>query len=144
MKIRQDVQPVAIEINVQTGGVSQEEQIFYTNDDDETEEKYWASKKAIRKNPAIEEPTVRIQTLSINLIKQQTDIKIRLRKMNQIIIEQSIDAVSQQLKAKLLHEDYSENILQQDGRYRHYAKNLDLNVIKDKILTRQYSTKLGI
>ena len=37
MKIREDVQTLPIEINVQSTGVSQE-QIFYTNNDDETEE----------------------------------------------------------------------------------------------------------
>ena len=92
--------------------MSQEEQIFYTNDDDETEEQYWARKEAIRKNPAVDEPIVTIQTLSTNLAKQQHNIQVRLRKTNQIIIEQSKDAVLQQLKAKLLHEDYSENLLQ--------------------------------
>ena len=40
MKIREDVQTLPIEKNVQSAGVSQEEQIFYTNDDDETEEQY--------------------------------------------------------------------------------------------------------
>ena len=40
----EDVQTLPIEINVQSAGVSQEEQIFYTNDDDETEEQYWARK----------------------------------------------------------------------------------------------------
>ena len=60
MKIRVDVQALPIEINVQFAGVSQEEQIFYTNDDDETEEQYWAKKEAIRNNPAIDEPTVTI------------------------------------------------------------------------------------
>ena len=111
MKIREDVQTLPIEINVQSAGVSQEEQIFYTNDDDETEEQYWARKEAIRKNPATDEPTVTIQTLSTNLVKQHPDIQVRLRKTNQIIIEQSKDAVLQQLKTKLLHEEYSENLL---------------------------------
>ena len=67
-------------INVQSAGVSQEEQIFYTNDDDETEEQFWARKEAIRKNPATDEPTVTIQTLSTNLVKQHPDIQVRLRK----------------------------------------------------------------
>ena len=58
MKICEDVQTLPIEINVQSAGVSREEQIFYTNDDDETEEQYWARKEAIRKNPATDEPTV--------------------------------------------------------------------------------------
>ena len=80
MKIREDVQTLPIEINVQSAGVTQEEQIFYTNDDDETEEQYWARKKAIRENPAVDEPTVTIQTLSTNLVKQHPDIQVRLRK----------------------------------------------------------------
>ena len=143
MKIREDVQTLPIEINVQSAGVSQEEQIFYTNDDDETEEQYWARKEAIRKNPAIDEPTVTIQTLSTYLVKQHPDIQVRLRKTNQIIIEQSKDAVLQQLKAKLLHEEYSENLLQQDARYRHYANNLERIVLKDEILTRQYFDETG-
>ena len=144
MKIREDVQTLPIEINVQSAGVSQEEQIFYTNDDDETEEQYWARKEAVRKNPAIDEPTVTIQTLSTNLVKQQQDIQVRLRKANQIIIEQSKDAVLQQLKAKHLHEEYSENLLQQDARYRHYANNLERIVVKDEILTRQHLMKQGL
>ena len=143
MKIREDVQTLPIEIIVQSAGVSQEEQIFYTNDDDETEEQYWARKEAIRKNPATDEPTVTIQTLSTNLVKQHPDIQVRLRKTNQIIIEQSKDAVLQQLKAKLLHEEYSENLLHQDARYRHYANNLERIVLKDEILTRQYFDETG-
>ena len=87
MKIREDVQTLPNEINVQSAGVSQEVQIFYTNDDDETEEQYWARKEAIRKNPAIDESTVTIQTLSTNLVKQHPDIQVRLRKTNQINIE---------------------------------------------------------
>ena len=142
MKIREDVQTLPIEINVQSAGVSQEEQIFYTNDDDETEEQYWARKEAIRKNTATDEPTVTIQTLSTNLVKQHPDIQVRLRKTNQIIIEQSKDAVLQQLKAKLLHE-YSENLLHQDARYSHYANNLERIILKDEILTRQYFDETG-
>ena len=143
MKIREDVQTLPIEINVQSAGVSQEEQIFYTKDDDETEKQYWARKEAIRKNPTTDEPTVTIQTLSTNLVKQHPDIQVRLRRTNQIIIEQSKDAVLQQLKAKLLHEEYSENLLHQDARYRHYANNLERIVLKDEILTRQYFDETG-
>ena len=89
MKIRADVQNVPIEKNVQSAGVSLEEQIFYINDDDETEEQCWARKEAIRKNPAMEEPAALIQTLSTQLVKEQPEIQVRLRRTNQIIIEQS-------------------------------------------------------
>ena len=133
MKIREDVQTLPIEINVQSAGVSQEEQIL----------QLWARKEAIRKNPTTDEPTVTIQTLSTNLVKQHPDIQVRLRKTNQIIIEQSKDAVLQQLKAKLLHEEYSENLLHQDARCRHYANNLERVVLKDEILVRQYFDETG-
>ena len=66
-----------------------------------------------------------------------------MKRTNQIIIEQSKDAVLQLLKAKLLHEEYSENLLHQDARYRHYANNLERIVLKDEILTRQYFDETG-
>ena len=47
MKSREDVQTLQIEINVQSAGLSQEDPIFHTNDDGETEEQYWALKEAI-------------------------------------------------------------------------------------------------
>ena len=80
MKIREDVKTLPIEINVQSAGVSQEDQSFYTNNDDETEEQYWARKDAIRRNPATAETAITIQSVSTNLIKQQPEIKVRLLK----------------------------------------------------------------
>ena len=47
------------------------------------------------------------------------------------------------MKAKLLHEEYSENLLHQDARYRHYANNLERIVLKDEILTRQNFDETG-
>ena len=47
------------------------------------------------------------------------------------------------MKANLLHEEYSENLLHQDARYRHYANNLERIVLKDEILTRQYFDETG-
>ena len=77
------------------------------------------------------------------MIKQQPEKQVRLRKTNQIIIEQSKDAVLQQLKAKLFHEDYSENVLQQDARYRHNESNLKRIVVKEEIMTRHYFDETG-
>ena len=77
------------------------------------------------------------------MIEQQPETQVRLRKTNQIIIEQSKDVVLQQLKAKLLHEEYAENVLQQDVRYRHYGSNLERIVVKEEILTMQYFDEIG-
>ena len=138
MKIREEIQTLPNEINVQSAGVSLEEQIFYTNDDDETEEQFWAWKQATRRNPATAETTTTIQSVSTNLVKQEPGIQVRLRKKNQIVIDQSKDAVLQQLKAKLLHDDTSEKLLQQDARHRYYANKSERIVFKEDILTRQY------
>ena len=143
IRLKKFVPNQPLEDNFREQRLQPDEEIFYTNDDDETEEQFCARKEAIRKNPATDEPTVTIQTLSTNLVKQHPDTQVRLRKTNHIIIEQSKDAVLQQLKAKLLHEEYSENLLHQDARYRHYANNLDRIVLKDEILTRQYFDETG-
>ena len=64
MKIREDVQTIPIEYSVQSAGVSQEEQIFYATDEEETEEQYWARKEAIRQNPVTAEIAITIQSVS--------------------------------------------------------------------------------
>ena len=142
MNVREDVQTLPIEINVHSAGVSQEEQIFCTNFDDETEEQLCARKEANRRNTATAETTIIIQSVSTNLIRQQPEIQVRLQKTNQIIIEQSKDAALQQLKAELLHEEYSEKV-QQDARYGHYDNNLERIVIKEDILTWQNFDETG-
>ena len=62
MKNREDVQTLPIEINVKAARLFQEEQIFYTTDEDETEEQYWAWKEAIRRSPATTESAKTIQS----------------------------------------------------------------------------------
>ena len=88
MKIREDVQILPIEINVQSAGVSQQDPIFYTNDDDEIEEQS-SRKAAIRQNPGTDETATIFQSITTNLIKRKPEIEVRLLKTNQIIIEQS-------------------------------------------------------
>ena len=102
-----------------------------------------ARKEAITKNPAAQKPVVTVQTLFTNLVKQKHEIHIQLRKRNKIFIEQSKDTVLKQLMAKFLHEAYSENVLQQDARYRHYANNVERIVVKEEILTRQHFDETG-
>ena len=48
-----------------------------------------------------------------------------------------------QLKAKLQKEQYSEEILQQDIRYKYYLNNIDRIVLKNEIVTRQYYDETG-
>ena len=85
------MQTPPFEINFQLAGVTQAKQLFFTTDEDESEEQYWARKKASRRNPANAEPTITLQTGStlFTILKfQQPELQDRLRKTNQIVIEQ--------------------------------------------------------
>ena len=72
-----------------------------------------------------------------------TNFTQKLRRTNQILLEQSKDPILLHLKAKIQNEEYSEEILQQDIRYKHYLNNLDRIVLKDEIVTRQYYDETG-
>ena len=47
LEIREDVETRPIGVNVQSAGVSEEGQVFFTEDDNETEEQIWERKKTI-------------------------------------------------------------------------------------------------
>ena len=45
LKIREDIGTEPIEVNVQSAGVAEEEQVFFTEQDDERETQIWERKK---------------------------------------------------------------------------------------------------
>ena len=58
LRIREDIPPTPIELHVQSAGVSDEVQLFYTEDDDETEEQILQRKKDARDHPANQLPDI--------------------------------------------------------------------------------------
>ena len=52
-------------------------------------------------------------------------------------IEQNNDITLQQLRLKLPKEEYSETILQQDPRYRHYCRQLDRLSVHEGIISQR-------
>ena len=58
-------------------------------------------------------------------------------------IEQQNDVILHQLRLKLQKEDYSETILQQDPRYRHYCSQIDRLSVQDDIVIRDYYDETG-
>ena len=58
-------------------------------------------------------------------------------------IEQQNDIILQQLRFKLQKEEYSETILQQDPRYRHYCRQIDRLSVQDDIIFRDYYDETG-
>ena len=143
LKIRADVETQPIEVNVQSAGMSEEEQVFLTEEDNETEEQIWERKRQSKTGLKIAETVIQIDAISETVVEEITKFTQKLRRTNQILLEQSKDPILLQLKAKIQNEEYSEEILQQDIRYRHYLNNPDRIVLKDKIVTRKYYDETG-
>ena len=83
-------------------------------------------------NPIVQEGVIQIDAISENLVDEITNFTQKLRRTNQILLEQSKDPILRQLKAKIQNQDYSEELLQQDIRYKHYLNNLDRIVLEDE------------
>ena len=58
-------------------------------------------------------------------------------------IEQQNGVILHQLRLKLQKEEYSETMFQQDTRYRHYYRQLDLLSVQDDIIIRDYYDETG-
>ena len=79
LKVREDVETRPIEENVQSVGVSEEEQVFFTENDDETEEQIWERKI----NVTIEQ----IDAISEKNVDEFTNFTQKLRRTNQIMLD---------------------------------------------------------
>ena len=144
LRIREDIPTTPIELNVRSAGVTEEDQIFYTDDDEETEEQLWQRKKEARSNPTNQLPDISLDKLSLHKSTQtQTPTLQKLAKPITMAIEQNNDITLQQLRLKLQKEEYSETILQQDPRYRHYCDQLDRLSVHEDIIYRDYYDKTG-
>ena len=91
----------------------------------------------------VPETKIHIDAISENTIEEITNFTQKLRRTNQILLEQSKDPILLQLKAKIQKEEDCEEILQQDTRYKDYLNNMDRIVIKDEIVTMQYYDETG-
>ena len=91
----------------------------------------------------VPETVIQIDAISENIVKEITNFTQKLQRTNQILLEHSKDPILLQLKAKLQKEEYSEEILQQDIRYKYYSNNIGRIVLKDEIVTRQYYDETG-
>ena len=144
LKIREDIPTTPIELHVQSAGVSEEEQIFYTEDDDEIEEQILQRKKTARARPAHQLPDISFEKFTTHTSDyHKLSITQKLTNINSIAVEQNNDVILQQLRLKILKENYSETILMQDHRYQHYCHQMDRLSVTDEIITRQYFDETG-
>ena len=65
LRIREDIPTTPIELHVQSAGVSEKEQIFYTEDDDEKEEQILQRKQDAREHPMNQLPDISFEKFTI-------------------------------------------------------------------------------
>ena len=74
------------------------------------------TKETIRKGLKVPGPIIQIDAITENSVDEITNFFQKLQRTNQILLEQSTDQISLQLKAKIKKEEYSEEIFHQDIR----------------------------
>ena len=115
----QEVETRPIEVIVQSASVSEEEQVFFTEEDNETEEQIWERNKLSKTGLKVDETVVQIDAISEHNVDEITNSTQQLRKTIQMLLEQFQDPIFFQLKTKIQKEEYSEKFFQQDNRYKH-------------------------
>ena len=78
-KILEDIETKLIEVNIQSTGVAEQEQVFFTEHDDETEEQIRERKQQSRNNLIDQEVVIQIDTISENIVDEITKITRQLK-----------------------------------------------------------------
>ena len=149
MSIRNDIQTKAIEVNIQSSGIVEEEQIYILPDDELDENKLWEEKQNVQnqaQNETHNDPENNVtefqqfhkSTSGLNLASEG-----HFRDNARFRLEQNNDIVLRNLRAKLERNPFNENDLASNYRYQHYLENITRNEIKQEVLTRKYYTDTG-
>ena len=147
LKIREDIPTKAIEVNIESTGIAQEEQVFFDPADPQetTEKELWKRKEEARNAIPTDPPVITVSCYyADDLHKDTTIVNIaQLTKPSRILIEQDSDPTLLNFKREMLGLPFDEQILLNDARYMHYSRNKKRIIIKDDILYRQYYNDIG-
>ena len=149
MTIRNDIHTKAIEVNIQSTGTVDEEQIYILQEDEIDENQLWEEKQNIRNQAQTEthnEPETDVSELQQFHTPTSGLISISsgyFKDNARIRLEQNNDIVLRNLRAKLEGNPFDENELASDYRYQHYLQNITRIEIKQEVLTRKYYTDTG-
>ena len=137
MNLRNDIQTKAIEVNIQSSGIAEKEQINHHPDDEKT---HWEQKDNI-KNQA----QTKTHNEPVNEITElQTFHKSTAGTMNyREGLEQINDLVRRNLRAKIEGELFDESALTQDNLYQHYLQKIRRIELSQDILSQKYYNDFG-
>ena len=147
LKIRKDIPAKPIEVNIESTGIAQEEQVFFDNADQQetTENEYWKREVEARNAIPNDPPVIKVSCYYANdLHKDTTILKIaQLTKPSRMLIEEESDPTLLNFEREMLGLPFEEQILLNDAPYMQFSRNEKRNIIKDDILCRQYYNDLG-
>ena len=146
-KIREDIPTKPIEVNIESTGIAQEENVFHdpTDQRETTEKELWTRKEEAR-IAILNDPTVITVSCyyAIDLHKDTTIVNIaQLTKPSRILIEQYSDPTLLIFKREIMGLPFDEQILLNDARYMRYSRNKKRIIIKDDMLYGQYYNDIG-
>ena len=150
MNIRNDVNTKAIEVNIQSTGVAEEELLYILPGECPTEQQLWEEKEAIRQSAKTEthnEPENEVSELQTFHKPTAGTINYReghFKDNAKIRLEQNNDEVLRNLRAKIEGEPFDETQFTQDYRYKHYLQNITRIEIRQDVLTRRYYNDTGL
>ena len=152
LKIREDIQTTPIEVTTYSSDVADEEQVFFTqtDNDNESEEQTLERKEQSRQNAkqwAANEESPALKT-SVNEFTKidgnTTSYSVNGIKANaRIRVEQDVDLVLQNMKLKTLGQPYDEVLIVTDSRYKNYKENEDRIIVEDCLLYRKNYGETG-
>ena len=147
LKIREDIPTKAIEVNIESTGIAQEEQVLFNPADPQetTEKEIWKRKEDVRNAITNDPPVITVSCYYANDLQKDTTIVniAQLTKPSRILIEQDSDPTLLNFKREMLGLPFHEQILINGARYMHYSRNKKRIIIKDDILYHQYDNDIG-
>ena len=152
LKTREDIQTTPIEVTTSSSDVADEEQVFFTqtDNDNESEEQTLERKEQSRQNAkqwTANEESPALKTSVKEFTKMDgntTSYSINGNKANaKIRVEQDVDLVLKNMKLKILGQPYDEVLIMTDSRYKNYKANEDCIILKDGLLYRKYFGETG-
>ena len=148
--IRNDVTTQAIEVNIQSTGVAEEETLYLLPEESLTEQQLWEEKETLRKAAKVETHNDPENEVSeFQSFHRPTDGAIEYREGHfkdnaKIRLEQNNDQVLRNLRYKIEGEPYDETEFTKDYRYKHYLQNIMRIEIRQDVLTRKYYNDTGM
>ena len=144
LSIRNDVTTKAIEVNIQSTGVAEEESLYILPEEAPSEQQLWEEKESLRqiaKEETHNEPENEVSELQNFHEPTAGTVDYReghFKDNAKICLEQNNDPVLRNHPARIAGESYDETEFTQDYRYKHYLQIIPRIEIRQDVLTRNY------